>query len=152
MALGDWSGRRIVATWVIGLGLQAALLFSLVGLGRRFAERNAPRLHAQQAALDERWKVGEAADAASRSVQRAGAIAAGKYSVSPQGDTSIAVVVVPSLRPSEVSVSIDGAVTIPLISLVLFAGIPVILIAITTGWILSRRRQRALELMDDDQF
>src|SRR5687767_3082048 len=102
MAIAQWSGRRFATVLIVGGICEAALLIVPGVLARRYAERNLPRierelarLQKERASVDGRWRLTEQADSLSVAAQRRAAIAAGQFSVDPQGDTVVAVVRTP---------------------------------------------------------
>ena len=143
MALRDWSRRRLLAAWGIGLGVQVALIAAPIVLLQWHAARELPRLRREIAASDERMAVAERADSLSRAAQRATAIAAGEFTVTPAGDTVVALVGMPSGRPSEAhmaAVQARMARRGQIVGAVLLGGIPFLLVGLTGAWVLARRR------------
>ena len=99
MAIAEWSGRRIATLWLIGAVCEIALLVGPPLLARSYAQRKLPeierklaQMRAEQAPVDERWRLAEQADSIAVAAQRREAIGAGQYSVTAQGDTVTAVV------------------------------------------------------------
>ena len=152
MAIAAWSGRRIAILWIIGAVCEGALLGGPFLLARRYAQHQLPdierklaQMRAEQAPIDERWRLAEEADSISVAEQRREAIAAGQYSVTAQGDTLTAVVRVPSGRPDSLAVAASlqrGRWLVPVIALVLWGSIPVALMALTILWVIGRRRKQ----------
>jgi hypothetical protein len=149
MAIAQWSGRRIATLWVIGVVCEVALLIGPPLLVRSYARKKLPELErqiaqmrAEQAPIEERWRLAERADSVAVAAQRREAISAGQYSLTAQGDTVTAVVRAPSGRPDSVDVADTfrtGRYIVFAIVLTLWGSIPIALLAITVVWV-SRRR------------
>ena len=150
MAIADWSARRVAILWVVGGVLEAALLVGPPVLARRWAVRNLPRLERQlaqmekdQAAVQSRWRLAEQADSTSVAAQRRAAIRAGEFSVTPQGDTLVALVRMPSGAPESARVAaFSSHATRAAIgsAIVLWGAVPLVLVSLTTAWLFARRR------------
>lgn len=149
MAIAEWSRRRCATVLIAGAICEAALLIVPGVLARRNAERNLPRieqelarLQEERASVDGRWRLTEQADSLSVAAQRRAAIAAGQFTVDPQGDTVVAVVRTPSGRPDSVATAASLARTTWMavaIVLMLWGIVPIVLLIISVRWLVGRK-------------
>jgi hypothetical protein len=146
MALRDWSLKRLLATWGLGLVAEAVLLAGALALGSHLiVSPGAQQARKSYEVLSTRWKLGDAADSISRAAQIASARESGTYKVQPTGDTVFAVVGVPSGRPDRTAVSgritfVNGTAAIA--SALVFLGIPLSLVLVTITWLIGRKPAR----------
>lgn len=147
MTLASWSPRRILALWAAGLVLQLLVILAPVLLARHLMAHRAEvlRLGAER---DARWRVGELADSLSQSRQRAKSRATRTYSVTASGDTLFPLVGVPSGRPDPDRVAAHFERTkreAGYFAVVFFGLIPTLLILVTLGWMIGRRRLHTVD-------
>jgi hypothetical protein len=142
MAFAQWRARRIAVLWAAGLLLEALVVVGPTVLVVRTMRRNAPRILAEQAALNARWRAAELADAGWVAAQRA----AGPVAVGADGTPRYAIVRMPSGRPDPAVVARFRARTERIarwIVAVQLGGVPALLALVTLVWIAARRRDRA---------
>ena len=150
MALASWSTRRILMLWAGGLVLQALLILTPVLLARHLVA-NSGELVRVAVEQDARWRSGDLADSLSLAKQRADARTARTYSVTASGDTLFPLVHVPSGRPDPAVVASLGAQTrrnARYLTVVMFGLIPTVLILVTLGWMIVRRRDAGTAQVD----
>ncbi len=138
MSLRTWSARRLLVVWVVGLAVQAALIFALTLVARRLVEHDGPRLLREAAAQDERWRGAEIADSLRMVEQRSAARAAGTFTVTTLGDTLFPLVHTPSGRPDTAQVASGvrrTARTARYGGAALLGAVPLGLVAITAAWL-----------------
>lgn len=142
MAISRWSAKRLAVVWAAGI-LGEVMLFALPVMLARGLVNDAPRLLAEHDRTDSQWSIAEREDSISIAAQRRDAIRAKQFSVSAQGDTFVAVVHVPSGRPSSARVEEDGVRTVRqvwIVVAVLYGAIPLTLLGITAVWSVARLR------------
>ena len=144
MALANWSGRRIGLILAAGIALQiAVMVLPLVSATRR-ARSDGPRIHRERLARESYLKEADRADSISRQMQMARAREAGEYRVNRRGETTFAVVGMPSGRVDPATAAAMRA-SIQRVAYV-FVGIqlgaiPLALLGLTLAWGLAQRNR-----------
>jgi len=128
--------------WAGGLVLQALLIIAPVLLARHLIANSGDllRVDAEQHA---RWRTAEFADSLSLAKQRGEARADRTYTVTVSGDTLFPLVHEPSGRPDPATVRALGEQTrrtARYLTVVMLGLIPSVLILLTFGWVIARRK------------
>lgn len=142
MALASWSAKRLLTLWAGGLVLQTLLIIAPVLLARHLIASSGELLRVD-AEQHSRWRTAELADSLAVVKQRAESRANRTYTVTASGDTLFPLVRVPSGRPDPATVAALGQQarrTARYLTVVMLGLIPGVLILLTLGWLIARRR------------
>jgi hypothetical protein len=158
MAIADWSGRRLATIWAIGLVLEVLLYFGFNAYMKwtvlreaRETLREAEILLAHFPDQKAREDTMRLADSVSRAAQRYWAIEQGRFSVTPAGDTVVAVVGMSERLASDTAMIADPVAIRArqrelvrqvvrkwmIMGFVWLGPIPLALIALTAAWRLT---------------